>query len=76
MLILAAVASLFVAAARLLFHCSEFAFRRSKRSLPCDFWMCCIIIEMLYWNDYIRLMKINSYDESMSDVRNGTLPYV
>ena len=30
---------------------------------------------MLYWNDYTRLMRINSYDESMSNVRDGTLPY-
>ena len=28
---------------------------------------------MLHRNDYICLMKIDSYDELMSDVRNGTL---
>ena len=31
---------------------------------------------MLYWNDYICLMRIDSYDELMSDVCNGTLTYV
>ena len=31
---------------------------------------------MLYWNDYICLMRIDSYDELMIDVRNGTLTYV
>ena len=76
MLNLAAAASLFVAAARLLFCCSEFVFRRTERSLPCDFWMCYIIIEILYLNDYICLMSIDSYDELMSDVRNSTLTYV
>ena len=31
---------------------------------------------MLYWNDYICLMRIDSYDELMIHVRNGTLTYV
>ena len=76
MLILAAGMSLFFAAVRLLLRYSEFVFRHSEMSLPCDFWTCYIIIEMLYWNNYICLMRIDSYDELMSDVRNGTLIYV
>ena len=75
MLILSATTSLFVAVARLLFRCSEFVLHCSERSLACDFWMCYIIIEMLCWNDYIYLMRIDSYDELMSDVRYGTLIY-
>ena len=31
---------------------------------------------MLYCNDYVCLTRIDSYDELMSDVRNGTLIYV
>ena len=31
---------------------------------------------MLYWSDYICLMRIDNYNELMSDVRNGTLTYV
>ena len=31
---------------------------------------------MLYWNDYICLMGMDSYDELMSGVCNGTLTYV
>ena len=48
-------------------RCSELVYRYSKivvmlqrvcispqqESLPCNFWTCCIIIEMLYWNNYI-----------------------
>ena len=75
MLILATAASLFVTTARLFFRCSEFVFRLNERSLPYDFCTCCIIIEMLYWSDYICLMRIDSYDELMSDARNGTLTY-
>ena len=77
MLILAAAASLFIAAARLLFLCNAIVFRHNEKSLPYDFfWTCYIIMEMLYWNDYICLMRIDSYDELMSDVRNVTLTYV
>ena len=43
--------------------------------MPCNFWMCYIIIEMLYWNNYVCLMRIDSYDELMSDVRDVTLTY-
>ena len=69
-------ASLYVATARLLFCCSEFVFHRSERSLPCDFfWTCCIIIEMVCWNGYVCLMRIDSYDELMIDVWDGTLTY-
>ena len=60
----------------LLFRSSEFVFCPSEMSLPCDFWMCYIIIEMLYWIDCICLISIDSYDELMSDVRNGALTYV
>ena len=67
--------SLFVAIARFLFHYNEFVFRCSERSLPCDFWTCYIIIEMLCWKDYIYLMRIDSYDELMSHVHGGTLTY-
>ena len=55
-----------------LFCYSKFVFCRSERSLPCGFWACYVIIEMLYWNNYICLMIIDSYDELMSDVHNGT----
>ena len=30
---------------------------------------------MLCWNVYVCLMRIDSYDELMSDVRDGTLIY-
>ena len=50
--------------------------RYSERLLPCDFWMCCIIIEMSYRNDFICLMRIECYDELMSDVRKSTLTYI
>ena len=59
-----------------MFRCNEFVYFYSERSLTCDFWMGYIIFEMLCWNDYICLMRIDSYDELMSDVRNGTLTYV
>ena len=64
------------AAARLLFRCSELVFHRSERSLSCDFWTYYIIIEMLYWNNYICLMIINGYDELMSDVCNSAPTYL
>ena len=76
MLILATAASLFVVAVRLLFHYSEFVFRSSERLLPYDFWMYYIIIERLYWNDYICLMRIDCCDDLMSNVHNGTVTYV
>ena len=68
--------NLFIAVVRLLFIYSKLVFHRSERSLSCDFWMCYIIIEILYCNDYICLMIIDSYDKVMSDVHNGTLTYV
>ena len=68
LLMFTAAASLYVAAVKLLF-------RRSERSLPYDFWTCYIIIKMLCWNDYVCLMRSDSYDEVMSDVRDGTLTY-
>ena len=38
--------------------------------------MCYITIEMSYWNDYICLIIIDSYDELMSDVCNSTFTCV
>ena len=68
-------ASLYVAAARLLFRCSELVFHPSERSLPCDFWTYNIIVETLCWNDYVYLIRIDCYDELISGVRDGTLTY-
>ena len=31
---------------------------------------------MLYWNDYVCLIRIDNYDELISDVLNGTLTNV
>ena len=35
--------------------------------------MCYITVVMSYWNDYICLIRIDSYDELRSDERDGTL---
>ena len=34
-----------------------------------------MIIKMLCWNDYVCLMRIDSYDEMMSDVHDSTLTF-
>ena len=73
MLRFSTVASFDAAAASSLFRCNEIVSRRSERSLLYDFKMCYIIIEMLCWNDYVCLMKIDRYDKWLNDVQDGTL---
>ena len=34
-----------------------------------------IVIKMLYWNDYVCLMRFDSYDKLMHYVRDDTLTY-
>ena len=34
-----------------------------------------IVIKMLYWNDYVCLMRSDSYDKLMHYVRDDTLTY-
>ena len=73
LLMFTAVVSLYVTAVRLLFHCSEFIFRLSERSLPCDILKYDIIVEMLCWYDYVCLTRIDRHDDWMNDVHVSTL---
>ena len=73
LLMLAAAASLSVAAVRFLFRCSEYISHRSERSLHCEVIMCNVIVEILCEYKNVCLLRITSFDNLMVDVHVGTL---
>ena len=72
----AAIANLFVAAARFLFRCNEYVSRRSGRSLDCEVLMCNVIVEILCEYKKVCLLRMASFENLMVDVYVGTLTQV
>ena len=65
-------ASLAIASASFLFSCNETFSHHGERSLLCVILMGDTNVEILCWYDNVYLVRIDKYDNTMSNVHIGT----